>query len=257
MVCQLTNRKGLWYWRFLMAPKDDPEAGQGTMFGEPSGDPFGDSEPPPTDDSAPEAAPDDWQPPSREEWNAEQARLQEAQASERRLNEARERDQARLMDLLARRQEPAAGPIEPPEMPDPTVEPEKFNTWIRQGLSAVDQRIDAAARGIETRVSQNQNVDQLFAEFVRLHPEYADKRWLVEAASIQAGVKPGEPKEKIFRETLAVLTAVEKAEPNRTGGVTAGGSGRRRRAAPKTDEDDDPQDLVDQIAQEQVRLGLH
>lgn len=253
-----------------MALKSETAPDQEALFGEPDGNPFPDD----TDAGAepgakakpaaePAADEDEWEAPTREEHEAMQRQIDEAQTAERTRNEALNHNQSRLIDLLARRQD--AGPAPEPigAMPDPTVEPEEFNTWLKKRDAERDAATAAEIRAVETRVSENQTVDQLFEEFGKLYPGVAEKRALVEAASLDAGLGRGDSKQKIFAETLRVLKewgvplTATPADPNRTGGLGGGGTGKRRRAAAKKEEDEEPQDLVDQIAQEQTRLGLH
>lgn len=219
-----------------------------------------------------EESPDEWEPPSREAWEATQRDIQASQERERQAAQRADQNQQLLAQLLQgsgpgqsvppSASQPGSEPADLSDMPDPVTDRENYARWLSRHLSTVEQRATQRVQQATQQMSDAQRADRLFDSFASLHPAVRDKRPVVEAAAVAAQLTGQEPESVIFQRTEEVLRQwgiplAEKQEipkPTSTGvGPGSGeGGGRRRRAAAEPPS----KDLVDELAENQVKLGI-
>lgn len=245
----------------------------------PFASPFEDDEPQHAAEPEPsESEADDWQPPTREEWEAQQRDLREAQERERTANARDESNRRLLSDVLA-----GAGPagrgsstpasaepapaIDLTGMPDPVTNRDDFGRWLDRQIGSVQQAAQQYADRVRQQTQGASRADRLFDGFCALYPDMRKHRPMVEAAAVQAGLRGDEPDSVIFDRTAEVLRGLgvsleapqEHSRPQqqpqrRTSTGVGGPSGERpRRRRPAEPES---RDFVDQLAEDQVKLGI-
>jgi hypothetical protein len=233
---------------------------------EPSGPPA-----PAAKEPGPDPEPEDWEPPSREQWEAERARIAAAEENAKASREQVEQSNTLMREMLGAQRPipPDPEPEDPGEMPDPARDPKEFATWLNKRDRIAETRINRNLQTFQSEVQQTTRANDLFAQFIAKYPHMADKRAYIETAAREAGLRPTDPKEKIFEKVTDELKRLgvdvepqAKEDPSprtrgdggRTAGLGGGSGARRRRRAEKEEE---VKDLVDQVAEEQVRLGIY
>jgi hypothetical protein len=225
------------------------------------------TDPPTPAAAAPEEGEGEWAPPSEEEYELDLARIELAEDAAKVAREQVETSNALMRDLMGSRQpEPEPEPEDPGVMPDAARDPEEFAAWLNKRDQHTEAKFTRKISGMQTEMQTNARANDLFSKFVAKYPDMADKRDVVELASRRAGLRPTDPEPKIFEKVIEQLTmlgisvdpkkAAEPA-PGRRGGRAAGlgaGSGLRRRR--REEPEDKPVDLIDQITQDQVNLGI-
>jgi hypothetical protein len=229
-------------------------------------------DPEPVREPGPDPEPEDWEPPSREQWETEQARIAAAEDNAKAAREQVEQSNVLMRELLGSQRTAASEPEpeEPGPMPDPVGDADGFAGWLTKRDKHAEAKFNRQLRVIQGDIHQNARANDLFAEFVAQYPAMADKRDLVEFVSRRAGLTPHDPKEKIFQKVLDGLTGLgisvepqpsgdpPPRSPRGGGGRTAGlGGGSSARRRPRAEPKEEVKDLIDQIAEDQVRMGVY
>ncbi len=282
MVLIVGNHQMLWYLGSMAKPQAAPDSEAVPSF-------FSESGPGSEHVLGTEAAkgsPDpepEFQPLSEEDTLAMQEQLEASQARESQLNEQLGASQRLVSEALGAGGSPGAAPPpqrEAPLGPPPSqeMEPEKFGAWLDERDNRRDRRVASAMQGLRTEFAQNATANDLFNQYVQRFPSLADKKDFVENCATAAGCRAGDSPESIFDKTTKYLesmgvplAAEGEAEPDEGGNLRPAGvprvlkdvsrtagvgrpSGRVRRKAKVVEEQ--PVDLLDALADEQVRLGL-
>jgi hypothetical protein len=212
---------------------------------------------------------EEWEAPSQDEWQLHQDRLAAAEEAAKDARGQVEQSNTLMREMLGRQAPPPdPEPEEPGPMPDPARDPDDFGLWLGKRDKFAEHKFTKQLRAVQAEHQFNDRANALFSEFVAKYPKMADKRDVVELASRRAGLRPTDPKEQIFEKVLDQLTVmgftVEDQPPGdpppkvragggRTSGL-GGGSGQRRRR--RAEPEEKATDLVDQMAAEQVRMGV-
>lgn len=210
-----------------------------------------------------------WEAPTQDEWEGLEDRTERAEAAATNAQDLVARSQE-LISQAVSGQGQAAVPaqeevIGPP--PNPADDPEAFGNWLNTRDAQFERKIVASLNRVQDNIGRMNTANDLYSNFLDKHPGLKDTpnvRDLMIVAGKATGVNGNDPQEKIFKAVedqfgawgieLGEKPKGDQPAPTRTGGV-GGGSGRRRRR-PAKPEPESPTDFVDQITQDQVRLGL-
>ncbi len=220
----------------------------------------------PSGDDA-EGAP--WEAPTQDEWEGLEDKAERAEQAASNAQDLVARSQELIAQAVSGQSKteptPLAEPIGPP--PNPADDPEAFGNWLIKRDEQQERKLVASMNQVQSNVAQMNTANDLYSNFMDKHPalkETPNVRDLMIVAGKLKSVNANDPQEKIFKAVedqfgawgidLGEKPAGHVPEATRTGGV-GGGSGRRRRRTAKVEEKP-PMDFVDQITEDQVRLGL-